>query len=142
MNKKENNKVWISLGNYNCIKETKENKFVVLNDSTFVETLDKTLDKWYFYLEENKILCDDIKKIKEGYNKNYDFTNPSIEIELTDDYEIYHQYNISLKVEDFMKGAIKYLKDNPLHLYSWHYSFKVELLEKLNSLKKKLSIKE
>ena len=67
---------------------------------------------------------------------------PSIEIELTDDYEIYHRYNISLKVEDFMKGAIKYLKDNPLHLHSWHYSFKVELLEKLNSLKKKLSIKE
>ena len=38
------NKVWIDF-QYNCIKETKDDKFIVLNESTFIETIEKTLNK-------------------------------------------------------------------------------------------------
>ena len=133
-NKKDLNNVWIAF-RYNCIKETKKSKAVILNESTFTETLEKTLDKWYILLEKNKILYDDIKKIKIDFNEEYNFMKPKIEIKLTDEYEIFYQYGINLKIEDFIKGAIEYLKDSPIKLKHWDHYFTERLSEKLNSLK-------
>ncbi len=138
MNKSNNkNKVWIEF-RYNCIKETKDDKFIVLNESSFIETLEKTLDKWQTFLEKNIYLWDDFKKIEINYFDIYDFMKPTIEIELSYDYIIFYGYGIEMRIDNFIEGAIEYLKDNPVKLKSWTYPFARKIEDKLNSLKEQI----
>ena len=136
MNKLNNeNKVWIKF-RYNCIKETKDDKFIVLNESSFIKILEKTLDKWENFLEKNGYLWNDFKKIEINYTDNYDSPlKPTIEIELICGYEIFYGYGIEMRIDDFIEGAIEYLKDNPVKLKNWYYPFAKKIEDKLNSLK-------
>ncbi|KKM79958.1 hypothetical protein LCGC14_1344640 [marine sediment metagenome] len=131
------NKVWIDF-QYNCIKETKDDKFIVLNESTFIEILEKTLNKWQIFLEKNTHLWDDIKKIEVNYSDTYDFTKPTIEIELSHGYEILYGYGIEMRIDEFIEGAIEYLKDNPVKLKGWTYPFAKKIENKLKFLKEQI----
>ena len=139
MNEIEDNKVWISFNDYNCIKETKNDKFVILNESTFIEKVEETLDKWEdFFKKRGTFYKSNIEKIEINYSDTYDFMKPTIEIKLTDDYEIFYQYGINIKIEDFIRGAIQHLKNNPVKLKNWHYPNAKKIHDKLNILKEKM----
>lgn len=123
--------LWVSF-EYNTIKETKDTKALIMNESAFIQAIEKTVEEWpQVELPKAFRPLDKIMKtihITGGRSEGF---NPTVEIPLNGDYEIFYSYGISLPVEEFVIGAISYLIRNPeLRIGDFYYSFQKSLVKK------------
>ncbi len=125
---------------YNCVMLSDDGLYVVLNEGYFIEIIESTIDKWYDVLILNdKDDCLETQEIISSIKVDYgeertSFTIPSVKIKLTNGYELYYGYGYNISLQDFIYGALGFLKTNPIRLKHFVLGFHDSLEKKLGML--------